>query len=92
MEVPTLTAMTHRRLYSTAVVAGILLALGLGLWRRAEGAGSSEILMWAVGGFGVALLLAGIAGIAMRLQRRDIPAPRASDRPDSRETGRFDNE
>lgn len=84
--------MTHRRLYSSAVIAGILLALGLALWRRAGGAATAEMALWAAGGFAVAIAFAVIAGIGMRLQRRDIPEPRASDTPGTREAGRLDDE
>lgn len=82
--------MTHRRLYSTAVIAGILLAAGLALWRQAAGASASETALWAAGGFAIALLLAVVAGIGMRLQRRDIPRPGAADPP--RSVGRLDDE
>jgi hypothetical protein len=84
--------MTHRRLYSTASIAGVLLAIGLGLWRRSAGASSSEALLWAGGGFAVSILIALIAGIGMRLQHRDIPPPASSERPGTREAGRLDNE
>ncbi|MGE5926952.1 MAG: hypothetical protein ACM357_06340 [Gemmatimonadota bacterium] len=84
--------MTHRRLYSTAVIAGILLGLGLAFWRRAGGGSTGEMIGWAVGGFAVAIVLAFVAGIGMRLQRRDIPEPRAADVPGTRETGRLDDE
>ena len=82
--------MTHRRLYSTAVIAGILLASGLALWRRAAGAPASDMMLWAAGGFAVALILALVAGIGMRLQQRDIPKPGAADPP--RSAGRLDDE
>ncbi len=82
--------MTHRRLYSTAVIAGILLALGLALWRRAGGGSTAEMAVWAGAGFAVAIVHAFVAGIGMRLQRRDIPEPRATDPP--RDTGRLDDE
>jgi hypothetical protein len=82
--------MTHRRLYSTAVIAGILLAVGLAFWRRAGGGSTREMLVWAAGGFAVAILFAFVAGLGMRLQRRDIPKPGATDPP--KEAGRLDDE
>lgn len=84
--------MTDRRLYSTAMIAGVLLAIGLAMWRRAAGASSSQMILWAAGGLVIALLLAVVAGIGMRLQRRDIPEPRSSDQPGARSTGRLDDE
>jgi hypothetical protein len=84
--------MIHRRLYTTAASAGVLLAAGLALWQRASGAPAATVLAWAGGGFAVALLLALLADIGMRLQRRDIPAPRSSDDPDTRAAGRLDDE
>lgn len=84
--------MTHRRLYSTAVAAGFVLAAGLGIWQISAGAAPSVALMWAAGGFAVALLFAVLADVGMRLQHRDIPAPRASDDPDARSAGRLDDE
>lgn len=84
--------MTHRRLYSTALIAGLVLAIGLAMWRRAAGASTSTMLLWAVGGFAVSLLIAFVAGIGMRMQHRDIPAPASSDRPGTREAGRLDDE
>ena len=82
--------MTHHRLYSSSVIAGILLAAGLALWRRAAGAPAADVMLWAAAGFALALLLAFVAGIGMRLQRRDMPTPKASDPP--RSVGRLDDE
>ena len=84
--------MTHRRLYSTAVIAGILLAAGLAVWRWAEGSPSGETLLWAAGGLAVTLLLALLADIGLRLQRSDVPLPRSSEQPGSRTAGRLDDE
>ena len=84
--------MTHRRLYSTAAVAGILLAIGLGSWQRARGSSTSGILLWAAGGFAVALLFALLADLGLRLQRKDVPDPRSSDEPGTRSAGRLDDE
>jgi hypothetical protein len=84
--------MTHRRLYTTAASAGVLLAAGLALWQRASGAPAVTVLAWAGGGFAAALVLALLADIGMRLQQRDIPPPRSSDDPDTRATGRLDDE
>jgi len=84
--------MTHRRLYSTAVMAGLVLAAALALWQRSAGAPASVVLTWAAGGLAVALLLAVLADVGMRLQHRDIPPPRASDDPDTRSAGRLDDE
>lgn len=84
--------MTHRRLYTNAVIAGVLLAAGLALWQRSSGAPGATVIAWAGGGLAVALLLALLADVGMRLQRRDIPAPRSLDEPDSRAAGRLDDE
>ncbi|HEU4830041.1 MAG TPA: hypothetical protein VFT04_12685 [Gemmatimonadales bacterium] len=84
--------MTHQRLYSTAVIAGFVFAAGIAMWRRAGGSSASGMLLWAAGGFAIVMLLALLADIGLRLQRRDVPPPRSSDEPGTRTTGRLDNE
>lgn len=83
--------MTHRP-YKAGLVAGLILAIALAAWRLAIGAGLASAFLWAVGGLAAALIMAALADLGMRLQRRDVPHPSADDLPDERVRGRFDEE
>jgi hypothetical protein len=64
---------TH--LYRMGTIAGLALGAGLALWRGAAGAPALDVLLWGVGGLAVALMLAAVADVGIRLQRRDLPPP-----------------
>lgn len=84
--------MTHRRLYSTALLVGTGFGIVLLAWKLAAGTGSLIALGWALGGLAATIVLAVLADIGMRLQRRDIPSPRTFDAADERQEGRLDDE
>ena len=84
--------MTQRRLYSAAVSAGLVLALGLGAWKLAAGEAVGTALLWAGGGLAAALLLGAVADLGLRLQRHDLPKPGAGDSPAHRHLGSAEDE
>jgi hypothetical protein len=73
-------------------MGGLILGIALAAWRFSSGATFAAAVIWALGGLAGALILAAIADVGMRLQRRDVPSPSATDLPDERARGRFDEE
>jgi len=60
-------------LFRIGLAAGIGAGLALMVWRLAAGAPVSSALLTGLGAVGVGLLLAAVAAIGVRLQRRDLP-------------------
>ncbi|HEX6644701.1 MAG TPA: hypothetical protein VF037_08485 [Gemmatimonadales bacterium] len=83
--------MTHRP-YRAGLAGGLVLAIGLAAWRLASGAAATSALLWALGGLAAVLALAALADLGMRLQRRDVPRPAATDETEARVRGRYDEE
>ena len=63
------------RVLLLALWVGIGLGIIAAIWQLSIGASVASVLLWVVGSIALALLLAGLSALGVRLQRKDLPPP-----------------